>query len=450
LDSRIDGNLKDMARSSHARRTAFAGLLMLLAAALPLTAAGQMTAPPAGGANAHVDAIKDLNKMQDAGDLKARVESDRLRDEELRRRNTERLRPLRAALEKQQGTLDQTRQVLGRLFQLPETLKLSADNRALAEATLKPQRERASAAWPEWQEQAMARAAAASDDRAAQIEQVALQLSVRAVNEAALWFADAEPAPSDTIWIEALQREGVCQGLAGTEPAARMAMLIEALPPERRAAAWAGEAARLARWGQETRTVLPPAERTLEDTLSAELAPSVLAKTLASMPPALRAAVQAPGWSLAAQGPAQRCELLRWWSQEQVRQKRLGAREAMLAWRSALAVRSADFLLAGQPRSGAEALDKAGFPLIAHRLELSGRVFVQQGVDADGKALHAFVQRRELRAAALGNQPPLALEHELDQATLERVAAMPPKTPAPSTLQDGVATRRVGIEWAAN
>jgi hypothetical protein len=168
------------------------------------------------------------------------------------------------------------------------------------------------------------------------------------------------------------------------------------------------------------------------------------------MPAALRAAAQAPAWTLATQAPAERCETLRWWSQELVRLKRLNPRQAMLAWRTALAPRSSDYLLAGQARSGEEGLDKEGFPRVARRLGLSGKVVVQQEVDASGKVLYAFVQRRELRAVNLGKQAPLALEHELDQATLDRVAAMPRNPPAATTIQDGFATRRVGIEWVVN
>jgi hypothetical protein len=168
------------------------------------------------------------------------------------------------------------------------------------------------------------------------------------------------------------------------------------------------------------------------------------------MPVELRSAVQTPGWKMATQAPAQRCEVLRWWSQEQVRSKQLTPRQAMLAWRSALAPRSADFLLTDQPRSGTEALDQSGFPLVARRLALVGRVFVEQDIDASGKVISAFIQRRELHAASLGKQQPVGLEHELDQATLDRVAEIAPKAPDPASLSNGVATRRVGIEWAIN
>jgi hypothetical protein len=377
-------------------------------------------------------------------------EADRLIEEERTRREGERLHKLREALAENQATLEQPRQLLVRLFELPDTLKLSVENRALAEATLQAQRTRAAAAWTDWQEQAINRVSTTSDKPAAGIEELALQLSIRAVNEAALWFADAEPHASDALWIEALKRPGLCQDLSATEPAAQMATLIEALPPERRAAAWAGEATRLARWGQEARTLLPPPERTLEDSLVPALTSPALAKTLLSMPVALRSAVQAPGWTLATQAPAQRCEVLRWWSQEQVRGKQLTPRRAMLAWRSALAPRSVDFLLTALARSGAGALDKSGFPLVAHSLALVGRVFVEQDIDASGKVISAFIQRRELHAASLDKQEPVGLEHELDLATLDRVAAMAPKAPDPATLRDGVATRRVGIEWVIN
>jgi hypothetical protein len=122
----------------------------------------------------------------------------------------------------------------------------------------------------------------------------------------------------------------------------------------------------------------------------------------------------------------------------------------MLAWRTALAPRSADHLLAAQARSGAEALGANGYPRVAESLRLSGKVVVEQDVDASGKVLHAFVQRRELQAASLGHQVPLGLERELDRATLDRVAAMPATPPDPATLREGAATRRVAIEWVLN
>jgi hypothetical protein len=420
-----------------------------IACSLALLASAALTTPNAVAQDFVTD-WKALNAEQAKGDAVQQREADRLIEEERTRREGERLHKLREALAENQATLEQPRQLLARLFELPGTLKLSAENRTLAEATLQPQRERVASAWTTWQEQVITRVTLESGKPAAQIEEVVLQLSMRAVNEAALWFGDAEPHASDALWIEALKHDGLCQGLSVTEPAAQMATLIEALPPHRRADAWAGEAARLARWGQEARNLLPPPERALEDSLVPALTPPALANTLLRMPAELRSAVQTPGWKLATQAPARRCELLRWWSQEQVRSKQLTPRRAMLAWRSALAPRSADFLLTGQPRSGAEALDKSGFPLVAQRLALVGRVFVEQDIDASGKVISAFIQRRELHAASLDKQEPVGLEHELDLATLDRVAAMAPKAPDPATLRDGVATRRVGIEWVIN
>jgi hypothetical protein len=422
---------------------------LLLASAHPLTVLAQGTPAPAAPqpGSPGQDEVQRLREFRE--DTRRVFEYDRLRSDAMAAKKKQ-----RDVLAKDQTALTQARQLLDGLLDVPASLKLSAEGRAQAEAVLKPHRERVAAAWPALEQQAVA---ASTDmtpkrksERKVDFEQAALQLSARALNEAALWLADAEPHASDAVWIEALRRGGLCEAVTDTDPAAQMATLIDALPPEQRAAAWAGEAARLSRWGQETRTVLPPAERALEDSLVPALAPAAAAKTLAGMPEALRTAVQAPGWALATQTPVQRCELLRWWSQEQVRVKRLNPRQAMLAWRTAMAPRSADFLLAGVPRGGAEALDQGGYPAVARRLGLTGRVVVEQDVDAAGKPLHLFIQRRELRAASLGNQVPLALEHELDRATLDRVAATPRTAPAASTLQGGVATQRVGIEWAVN
>lgn len=430
--------------SSGRVRLALVASLLTLLGMLPATARAQgAPATPTQTANdAEVGRQRDFRE----NNLRTSV-LDRVHSDDMAARKKARDARLREALEKDQALLAQPRDLLTRLLELPATLKLSAEGRALAEATLQPHRAQVMASWPALQEQAVALGSEASGSRKAEMEEVALNLSARVVNETALWFADVEPHASDAIWMAALQRGGLCEGLAGTEPAAQMATLIDALPAEQRASAWAGEAARLSRWGQEDRAVLPPAERALEDGLMPALAPAARARTLAGMPEPLRATVQAPGWTLSQQTPAQRCELLRWWSQEQVRAKRLSARQAMLAWRTALAPRSGDFLLAALPRSGAQAVDKGGYPVVARRLGLSGRVVVEQDVDAAGQPAHMFIQRRELRAASLGKQLPLALERELDAATLERVAAMPRSAPEPATLRNGTATGRVVIEW---
>lgn len=428
------------------RRAGVAGMLALLAATHALAQAP--AAPP--GVPQSLPGTEEVQNMREFKEQTRRVsEYDRLRSDAMAERKKQ-----RDALEKDQQAPARSRLLLDQLLELPGSAKLTAEGRTLAEAVLQPHRQRAAAAWPAWQEQALAAHTDMSVKRKAERKvdfgQAALQLAARAVNEAALWFADAEPHASDAIWIEALRRGGLCGGLVGTEPAAQMATLIDALPADQREAAWAGEAARLARWGQETRTVLPPPERSLEDSLLPALAPAALSKTLASMPEALRPVVQAPGSTLAKQAPAQRCELLRWWSQEQVRLKRLSPRQAMLAWRTALAVRSQDFLLPGLPRAGDQALDAGGYPVVARQLGLSGRVVVEQDVDAAGKPVHTFIQRRELRATSLGNQVPLALEHELDPLTLARVAAMPLSAPEPATVRDGTATRRTAIDWVIN
>ncbi|HEY9109164.1 MAG TPA: hypothetical protein VIN58_20980 [Roseateles sp.] len=435
----MDSFLTVRKHSGRLGRATVAGLLTLLAVPQALA---QVPATLPGAAQGKVQELREFKE-----ESRRVSEYDRLHGEAMAAKKKQ-----REGLAKDQSALTQSRQLLDSLLELPATLKLSAEGRVQAETVLKPHRERVAAAWPALEQQAVAAntdmTRKRKSERQVDYEQAALELSARALNEAALWFADAEPQASDAIWIEALRRGGLCEGVTDTDPAALMATLIDALPAEQRQAAWAGEAARLSRWGQETRTVLPAPQRALEDSLVPALAPAARAKTLASMPETLRAAVQAPDWKLEAQAPAQRCELLRWWSQEQVRAKRLSAQQALLAWRTALAPRSADFLLTALPRSGAEAIDKGGYPAVARRLGLTGRVVVEQDVDATGKPAHLFIQRRELRAASLGNQPPLALEHELDRVTLDRVESSPRTAPAAGTLQAGVATQRMGIEWA--
>jgi hypothetical protein len=400
--------------------------------------------PPAGGSPA---AIRAVNDEQAAREVKQQAIRERMAEDELRRRDTASWRKLNAAVEKDKAALERPQRLLARLFALPGTPGLSADNKALAEAVIAGARQRALSAWSEWKNQAVDRVAATGRTKTSGTDAVVAQLSARVLNEAALWFGDVEPHASDAFWIGALQSTDLCRRVVAIEPAAQIAVLIEALPADQRAAAWAGETERLSRWGQPSRNLLGPAERTLDDSLGAALQPPTRGATLSRMPDALRDAVQAPGWQLAKEPPAMRCELLRWWSQERVRSKQLTPLQALRAWRTALAARSPDFLESDVSSSGPDATDANGYPLSALRTGLAGLVVIEQDVDAAGRPVRTFVQRRELTAATLGALPALAFEHELDAASLARVAATPVTAPDAAQLRDGFATRRIAIEW---
>ena len=367
---------------------------------------------------------------------------DKQRDEAARLKALDERRELRERLDRDASLLAQPLGLLKSIFQLPAELPLSADHRAAAESVLGAHRERITAAWPGW----VAEESAQGKDKL-DAETVSRRLSNRALNEAALWQGDAVPHTSDAVWLEALKRADLCRGLTQTLPAAQMAQLIEALPAGQRAAAWQGEAERLARWGQKPRTTLPATGRVLEDTLLASLPALVRDADTPGLAPDLREALRAPGSTYAAQPPALRCELLRWWSQEQLRTKRLAPLQALHAWRTALAVRSTALLYPELPRSGTQAVDAGGYPVAARRAEITGKVVIEQDLDAAGRVLRSFIQRREIHAAGVRDVPALALERELDDATLARARAAPTTAPDPAQLRDGTVTRRVAFEW---
>jgi hypothetical protein len=365
---------------------------------------------------------------------------DQQRDEAALRVMVEQRAQLRERLEREAGLLRQPLELLSSMFKMPADLKLSPEHRSVADEVLRQQRERAQAGWAAWLTEE-----ATQGKGELRAEVVAQRLSNRVLNEVALWQADATPHPSDTIWIEALKTPVICQRLDQSQPAAQVAQLIEALPAAQRDAAWQGEAARLARWGLNPRQVPPSPDRALEDELAATLPKPP--GDMSSLAPELRNALQAAGWTYAGQSAASRCELLRWWSQEQVRSRRMTATRALQAWRTALAVRSQAYLLPEVPRSGPGATDANGFPLFARRAELAGTVVVEQDIDAAGKIVRSFVQRREITAAGVRGVSAVALERELDAVSLARAAATLAAAPGPAQLRDGTATRRIGIEW---
>lgn len=392
---------------------------------------------PAGGAPSDKAAAAAANKQI------AQEIIDKQRDEAAIQTMREQRRQLRERLDRDASLLHQPLDLLERLFLLPAELPLSADHRALAETVLQQHRERAKADWPAWVSEE-----AAQGQGELLAETMSRRLANRVLNETALWQADAAPAASDAIWLEALKRPDLCQRLDQMLPASQKAQLIEALPAEQRATAWQGEAERLARWGQKPRTTLPPNERVLEDTLLASL-PALASDTAPSgLAPELRDALRTPGWSYAAQPPRVHCELLRWWSQEQVRTKRLAPLQALYAWRTAMAVRSTATLYPDLPRSGPMSVDQGGYPAAARRAEVTGKVVVEQDLDANGRVLRSFIQRREIQAAGVRDVPAVALERELDDISLTRALAAPTAAPDPAQLRDGTATRRLAFEWA--
>lgn len=365
---------------------------------------------------------------------------DKQRDEAARLSMLEQRRQLREQLDRDASLLRQPLELLNRLFALPPELPLSADHRAMAESVLRQHRDRVLAAWPAWvtEESSQGQGKLVA-------ETVSQHLANRVLNEAALWQADATPNSGDAVWLEALKGADLCRRLDQTLPAAQTAQLIEALPAAQRSAAWQGESERLARWGQKPRTTLQATERVLEDTLVASL--PALAGNATGLAPALRDAVRTPGWTYASQPPAVRCELLRWWSQEQVRTKRLTPLQALHAWRTAMAVRSTEMLYSDVPRGGPQSVDKGGYPVAARRAGVTGKVVVEQDLDARGRVLRSFIQRREIQALGVRDVPALALERELDDVSLARALAAPAVAPDPSQLRDGTVTRRLAFEW---
>lgn len=125
----------------HTLKSISCSVLLLVSAALPPVAHAQATgmAPPVK--NVVQDSLDVPNKQHE----RAR-EDEKLLDETQLRISAERKLKLNEALKEDKAALEQSRQLLVRLFELPDTLKLSVESRALAEATLQPQRALAAAA----------------------------------------------------------------------------------------------------------------------------------------------------------------------------------------------------------------------------------------------------------------------------------------------------------------
>ena len=99
------------------------------------------------------------------------------------------------------------------------------------------------------------------------------------------------------------------------------------------------------------------------------------------------------------------------------------------------------------PRGGPQSVDKGGYPVAARRAGVTGKVVVEQDLDARGRVLRSFIQRREIQALGVRDVPALALERELDDVSLARALAAPAVAPDPSQLRDGTVTRRLAFEW---
>jgi len=332
--------------------------------------------------------------------------------------------------------LRQILQAFERIFHLSDALPLRDDLKQSARAIAQEHLIRLRSHVATW----LVQAQAAAPDRPLDPGQRVSALYYRFSNELTAWrLAAGEPDSGTVTSLAEFVPLSACRHADMDGLWAMLMLQLQALPPDRQASALAAEAALLQRWGQWPE---PPApvEPSLADLTQALLtnldqAPASLAPP---MLPAL-ASVLMRDPIPRARSVSRHCADHLWRLQAALAHGRPRA-QALAAYAQAAAPRPGD-------RSEGLTADSDGYPALARRYLVEGKVTVALTTDARGRVLGARVLRRQLQAMDQKGSRPLAYELLLDAASLEQAMQMPAKVPPPAELVNGVHRRDVEFVW---
>jgi hypothetical protein len=322
-------------------------------------------------------------------------------------------------------------------FVLPRDLPIEPALREALDTLSKSQMPRMTALVRQWTTEA----AAKSPSQGSVEGFVVQRLRARLANEMALMYLESPGAEYDEVLLGALRQPAYCRSALARFGWARQAILLQAVDLQKRDVMLAGEKELLARWG--TTRIEPPSPSPLsevEQDLIARLRTNQ-ASSAPPMPPVL-------AWSLLvnkppALDPDVGCALHQWALVQGLTAAKQSPKMMLQAYRYA-ALPLADPSL--NPPDGGQPLSADGYPVVAVRFGVEGKVTVRMTLDADGKPQRALVVRRDITVD--GERGSMAgLETLLDEASIARASAIPHPKPEASALKDGVVIGDQVISW---
>lgn len=261
------------------------------------------------------------------------------------------------------------------------------------------------------------------------------RMSVRLVNEFALWGRDSTGPAQDAALAQALLIPGMCRpaGPKASELVMRLARL-RSLPPDLRDEAIKAEGELLARWGQ-SRPVSDvdalPAEEMLLELRATGQAPKT------PLPPVLAFFYLGDDdehrRDPEVADPAARCALHQW----------AGANPAQ--FRAAMAMQAADVVWADRRKAAAVTSEDDPYPGLANHFGARGVITVHGEVDAEGRLVRAKVVKRAVEVPGIRDARPFAFEGVLELASLAKARELDWAAAAP---KQGLKTVAREIAWS--
>ena len=273
-------------------------------------------------------------------------------------------------------------------------------------------------------------------------------VAMRSYNEMALWRLDSAGPEHDKRQQRALSHPRACSAhLNNTSLMDDLLQVWQWVPLTERAAFLDAEASLLQRWGMARERSAQRPATTVDE--AAWQAIDEAARTGAALPLALPPALS---WYLfdevsnaATRRPASIvCTLRQWSLQSQLRAS--GGVLSDAQWWAHRFARMPD-ALTWRGRDANAMRGDSKYPELARRLDVEGTVRVAVTLDAQGRVVRTAVVGRDIRAAGIREQLPLAFETLLDEAAVASAAAVKTTKPEPEQLKDGHYTGTITLSF---
>lgn len=322
-------------------------------------------------------------------------------------------------------------------FQLPAELVLDPELRESAAQLAREHAARLRVLLPDW----IAEERGVAKDPLLRGPRLYQAIFARAINELAIQSVESAGPAHDQAWLKAALAPNACRVVYGV-PFARRVAMIQAAPVEARPALLAGEKELLSRWGTKRQALAPrpsTAELAEADHAITRLREG-LPVTAAPMSPALAWELFALSRKPGKPNVWERCVRSQWWLQSQLGDGKTDPSKALAIYRYSRLADVANYVPPGYQAAPAAVAGKPAHPRVASFYGVQGTIVMLVDTDEGGHAFKADVFEREIKVPGVRDNPPLAFETLLDDASTAFALQR--------TYPEGKAEKRkFGVQW---
>ena len=269
------------------------------------------------------------------------------------------------------------------------------------------------------------------------------------MNEMALWRLETPGAAYDEVLAPVFARSRHCHDRDGKSYFAKVALLLQDVPPEHRQVMLEGERVLFSRWGT-ARATLParpvPSLREREEAVVAVMRDGGELSGPA-LPPILAFSLLVENDREPDMSPDLSCALHAWGLRHALATGSLTRSEAINAYRFAMEPPTAEWMpMPSGARDRPKSAGPDAYPPVAATYDVQGSVTLRIVLDAEGRFKRASVVRRDIRVGGIPGRA-VAFETLLDEGSIARAAVVKYPKPDAAQLKGGMFVAEQTIGW---